>query len=131
MDLLKQGTHTADEFITSFKELQGDTGFNDAALVEKFEKGLNSSLVDKIYGLSTMPTDLKGWMEWASKLDRQWRRREVKKKAFAIPTSAKQPTSFSKTYKPSPPSSSLPLTSQLLHQHHHRHTRHLMLFPWR
>ncbi|KIJ53900.1 hypothetical protein M422DRAFT_25609 [Sphaerobolus stellatus SS14] len=41
MDLLKQGTHTADEYVASFSELKNDTGYNDAALVDKFEKGLN------------------------------------------------------------------------------------------
>ena len=100
MELLKQGASTADEYITSFKELQVDSEYNDAALIEKFEKGLNTALVDKIYGLPSMPKNLKEWMEWASKLDRQWRRREIKKKAFAVPTSVKQPLPLSKPSKP-------------------------------
>ncbi|KIJ34503.1 hypothetical protein M422DRAFT_233468 [Sphaerobolus stellatus SS14] len=58
MDLLKQGTHTADEYVASFNELKNDTGYNDAALVDKFEKGLNSALVNKIYSLPDMPTTL-------------------------------------------------------------------------
>src|SRR4029078_9634646 len=78
---LKQGSHTADEYVASFKELKGDTGYNDTALVEKFEQGLNSSLVDKIYALPEMPTTLEEWMSWAMRLDRQWRQREATKRA--------------------------------------------------
>lgn len=113
MDLLKQGTHTADEYVTSFRELQKDTGFNDAALVEKFEKGLNTALVDKIYALPEMPETLEEWIKWASKLDRQWRRREVKKKTFANSTPARSSASSNfKLSKPSPSSTPPSVPSQ-------------------
>ncbi|PPQ92643.1 hypothetical protein CVT25_014453 [Psilocybe cyanescens] len=46
MSQLKQTNHTADEYVASFKELEVDTEYNDAVLVEFFQKGLNSSLVD-------------------------------------------------------------------------------------
>jgi hypothetical protein len=78
---LKQGSHTADEYVASFRELKDDTGYNDAALIERFEQGLNSALVDKIYALPEMPTTLETWISWAIKLDRQWRQREANKKA--------------------------------------------------
>jgi len=81
MDQLKQGTHSAEEYVASFKELISKTKYNDAAHVEKFERGLNSTLVDKIYNLPEMHSTLAGWMTWATKLDRQWRQREAKKKA--------------------------------------------------
>jgi hypothetical protein len=87
MDLLKQGSNTADQYISSFREIKDDTGYNDSALVEMFERGLNSSLVDKIYNLPEMPTTLLGWFQWSSKLDRQWRQREAKKKTFSLPSS--------------------------------------------
>lgn len=84
MDQLRQGSLSADEYVAAFRELKKDTGYNDTALIDRFEKGLNSSLVDKIYSLPAMPTDLAGWIEWSTKLDRQWRQRETKKKsAFA------------------------------------------------
>lgn len=79
---LKQGSHTADEYVASFREFKDDTGYNDAALIERFEQGLNSALVDKIYALPNMPTTLEDWISWAIKLDRQWRQREANKKAF-------------------------------------------------
>lgn len=83
MDKLKQGSNTADEYIASFRELKSKTGYNEVALMEKFEDGLSTSLVDQIYQLPTMPTTLQDWFDWASKLDRQWRRRDVKKKLAA------------------------------------------------
>ena len=79
MDQLSQGSLTCDEYVAQFRTLKGDTGYNDAALVEKFEKGLNSTLVDKIYALPEMPCTLDGWILWALKLDRQWRQRLAKK----------------------------------------------------
>jgi hypothetical protein len=89
MKLLKQGTHTADEYVSSFNQLKRATGFNDAALVERFKEGLNPALVDKVYSLPEMPTDLRGWTSWATKLDRQWRQRDAEKKQVAA-TSQKQ-----------------------------------------
>lgn len=80
MDQIKQGSRTTDEYVAEFRELVPRTGYNDAAHVEKFEKGLNQSLVDRIYALPEMPTTLKEWIKWATKLDRQWRQREAKKK---------------------------------------------------
>jgi Retrotransposon gag protein len=81
LNLLKQGSQSVDEYVAKFREYKDDTGYNDAALVEHFEKGLNSALVDKIYALPEMPSTLKDWISWSTKLDRQWRQREVKKKA--------------------------------------------------
>lgn len=102
MELLRQGNQTADEYVAKFRELQDDTGYNDAALVEKFEKGLNSVLVDKIYTLPEMPSTLKEWMSWATKLDRQWRQREAKKKS--IQNSTSRPFTLSPQSQSPPPS---------------------------
>ena len=96
VDQLKQGSMTAEELVVKFNALKADTGFNDAALVDKFEKALNSGLVDTIYKLPEMPTTLKGWQDWAIKLDRQWRQRDAAKKLAAA---AQKP---SKSYTPGP-----------------------------
>lgn len=104
---LKQGSHTAEEFVASFRELAKDTGYNDVALVEKFKHGLNPSLVDKIYALPEMPINLEGWISWACKLDRQWREREASKKSFqslprqSAPTTSSATFSFKQQPKPS------------------------------
>ena len=101
MEMLKQGTQTADEYVASFNELKADTGFNDVAL-DRFQKGLNQALVDKIYNLPEMPSTLSGWIHWATKLDRQWRQREARKKMTASSTSQKTSPASQKPNK-SPP----------------------------
>ena len=42
---------SCDEYVGLFRELMSNTGYNDTTLVEKFEKSLNSGLVDRIYSL--------------------------------------------------------------------------------
>ena len=79
---LRQGSQIVDQYVASFREWKDDTGYNDAALTEQFKKGLNPALVDKVYGLSDMPTTLEGWITWALKFDRQWRQREESKRLF-------------------------------------------------
>lgn len=91
MGQLKQGNQTAEEYAASFKELSIHTGYNDAAHMEKFERGLNPALVDKIYSLPNMPTSLKDWIHWATKLDRQWRQREARKKETLRPSLPSRP----------------------------------------
>lgn len=86
MDQIRQGSRSADEYVAEFREMTSKTGYNDQAHVEKFEKGLNSALIDCIYSLPEMPVMLKEWMEWAMKLDRQWRQREAHKKALGNPS---------------------------------------------
>jgi hypothetical protein len=85
MDLLKQGTHSAEEFVASFKELMDDTGFNDAALVDKFEKGLSRSLWKTIRSQREVPTLLDDWMADALKFDRQQRMLEQRAKFLMQP----------------------------------------------
>ena len=104
LDHLTQGSHTADEYVASFREVKDDTGYNDAALVEKFEKGLNPPLVDKIYALPEMPETLNEWIHWATKLDRQWRQRETKKKTTNILSAQRLTKSSTLTTKPLRPS---------------------------
>ena len=47
MNQLRQGNHSADEYVASFRELKDDTRYNSAALIEKFEQGLNPVLLIK------------------------------------------------------------------------------------
>lgn len=103
MEQLKQDSQTAEQFVASFKELIEDTGYNDTALIEKFEARLKPALVDKIYGLSKMPKTIESWMGWAIKFDRQWRQRESNKKLLALSSSSKKPTTTLSTQRPFKP----------------------------
>lgn len=71
---LFQGQRTADEYIGDFRELAGRTSYNDTALIEQFERGLSRPIVEKIYNLPVMPTDLAGWYTYAARFDLQWRK---------------------------------------------------------
>ena len=109
MNQLRQGNHSADEYVASFRELKDDTRYNNAALIEKFEQGLNPALADKIYALPEMPTTLESWMSWAIKLNRQWRQREANKKLLSpFPSKTASPSSkpVKPVYNPNPASSS-------------------------
>lgn len=107
MNQLRQGNHSADEYVASFRELKDDTRYNNAALIEKFEQGLNPVLADKIYALPEMPTTLESWISWAIKLDRQWRQREANKKLLG--QNPKAASSSSKPIKNIP--NSVPVSS--------------------
>lgn len=71
LEFLKQGSKSAEEYVNTFKAVMKDTGYNDAALVDYFERGLKPSLHAKIYSLEVMPTDLAGWMDKAVFHERQ------------------------------------------------------------
>jgi hypothetical protein len=114
---LRQGNHSADEYVASFRELKDDTRYNNAALIEKFEQGLNPVLADKIYALPEMPTTLESWISWAIKLDRQWRQREANKKLLG---QVSKTTSLSKPIKPM--SNSLPASSSQQSVSHSKQT---------
>ena len=100
---LKQGTNSADEYVASFKELMDETGYNDDALEEMFERGLSKSLVDRIYTLPELPGTLEDWMSQAMKFDRLQRRREEKYRHGASSF-----TATSNHPKPSPQSTNPP-----------------------
>jgi hypothetical protein len=76
MTALVQGNKTADEYSLEFQGLSAKTGYNETALIEKFEHGMNTALRQKIYSLPHMPTTIDEWHGWACKLDRQWRQFE-------------------------------------------------------
>ena len=80
LGLLTQGNRTADKYTLKFRTLAHQTRYNDAALVEKFEQGLNQELRKKIYNLPQMPVTSDDWIVWAMRLDRQWRMFERNKR---------------------------------------------------
>jgi hypothetical protein len=99
---LKQGSCSAEEYVCKFNELKGKTKYNDPALKDLFEQGLNTKLVDKIYDLPEMPTTLKEWQDWSIKFDRQWRKRDSQKKLTQ--STSTNPRSRSVNFTPpSPP----------------------------
>jgi hypothetical protein len=64
-------TATADEYISAFQVLAEKTGYNDAALIDFFQRGLTTPLAKSIYTRpGGPPLDLQGWKDAASSIDR-------------------------------------------------------------
>lgn len=71
--LLRQGSKTAEQFIIDFEVLEAEANLGDGALVEHFKKGLLPRLVERIFGLETLPTTLREWKDYARRFDRHHR----------------------------------------------------------
>ena len=66
-------TGSADEYVSQFRILTGRSGItDDTALVEYFIEGLNTSLLQKIFSLPTIPSKIKEWYDHATQFDNQW-----------------------------------------------------------
>jgi hypothetical protein len=74
LESLRMSTNTADEFIQQFETLSDESELDEVALIHLFERGLHRSVTEKIYGVEVMPKTLKGWKEYASRFDNQYRR---------------------------------------------------------
>ena len=95
----RQGSMSAEEYCTAFQVYQNESGYNNVALVEKFEQGLKQSLRDQIYQLPSMPSDVRGWMDWAMHFDKQDRKKKAMELLFQ---SSQKPTSSQSAQKPKP-----------------------------
>ena len=73
LESLRMSTNTADEFIQQFETLADESELDEVALIHLFERGLHRSVTEKIYGVEVMPKTLKGWKEYASRFDNQYR----------------------------------------------------------
>ena len=69
---LKQ-TRSANEYVSQFRILAGQSGIiSSIALIEYFMEGLKPSILDKVYALKKIPTNITGWYTQASQIDNQW-----------------------------------------------------------
>ena len=69
---LKQ-TESADKYVSQFWILAGQSGIiSSIALIEYFMEGLKPSILDKIYALEKIPTNITGWYTQASQINNQW-----------------------------------------------------------
>jgi len=64
---------TAEEYTAAFEAIAGRTGFNEDALMDAYEHGLQRGIVEKIH-LDTLPTTLADWKSKALRIDKLWRR---------------------------------------------------------
>ena len=69
---LKQ-TESADKYVSQFQILAGRLGIiSSVALIKYFMKELKPSILDRIYTLKKMSTDITRWYTQASQINNQW-----------------------------------------------------------
>ena len=73
---LKMEKNTIEDHIARFKILLSRSGVpeNSPSAIDYFRKTLQIPLQRKLLELPTQPKDLKGWYEWASRLDNNFRK---------------------------------------------------------
>jgi hypothetical protein len=67
LDLLKQGSNSVTEYITTFEQHEGHSQLGEVALISAFKKGLNGPLLDKIHQVPDLPSTLKSWKSFAQR----------------------------------------------------------------
>jgi len=73
VEMLKQGTGSADEYTVKFNTLIEETNIKEDTLrLCLYMKGINEALVYKVYGLNPIPSTLQKWQEKAIMYDNQW-----------------------------------------------------------
>jgi len=66
---------TVEEYITKFRTHAHRSTIKDQhALIEFFTTGLKTPLVNRIYGMDTVPDTIEGWYEKASHFENQWQK---------------------------------------------------------
>jgi hypothetical protein len=97
LDVLKQGSNSVIEYITTFEQHEGHSQLGEVALISAFKKGLNGPLLDKIHQVPDLPNTLKLWKSFAQRIDTNWRIRRQMQGNTNI---------FARTACPAAPSSS-------------------------
>jgi Retrotransposon gag protein len=71
LELARQSNRSVDEYVSEFQTYAPRTGYDETALVEFFQRGLNQNILAKIYNLPVLPITLLDWIMYASRFDRQ------------------------------------------------------------
>ena len=72
---LRQGKDTTDKYIAQFRILAGHAKLtDDKTLIEYFIEGINTGILQKIFGQNLLPTTISKWYKAATKFDSQHRR---------------------------------------------------------
>ena len=110
---LRQASMSAEEYTAHFDAIAGRTGFNDQALIDAYQRGLNPRLLEKIH-YTDLPIGLIAWKEKAKKLDNLYRRlQQATSSGTRAPPAPTRPATSASTTRPlpsrtSPPTSFLP-----------------------
>jgi hypothetical protein len=105
---LRQGSMSAEEYTAHFDALAGRTGFDEQALIDAYQRGLNPRLLEKIH-YTDLPIGLAAWKEKAKKLDNLYRRLQ-QTTSSATRTPATPARSGATTARPAAPRANPPVT---------------------
>jgi Retrotransposon gag protein len=94
MKTLKQGTSGVQDYISQFRILKERSGLTDnASLIEYFMDGLHPKLLEKVYGMETVPTTLENWIKAVAKWEGQHRRAQAIIKGLRLSSTHVAPAS--------------------------------------
>src|SRR6266852_5381078 len=80
---LKQKMKTCDKYTAEFKALAAEAGIvGDPSLIQFYQDGLNSPLLDRCWGIIPTPLTLKGWISNTSQLDLAYHHRQAQKQGL-------------------------------------------------
>ena len=68
IEALRQ-TRSVEEYNAEFKKYATQTGYSEVDLRRRYQKGLNTGIITKIYGAGRLPADMEGWYATALHFD--------------------------------------------------------------
>jgi hypothetical protein len=83
LEVFKQGTMHARDYVTEFEILAEDAGYEGEALIQSFRRGLTEVIRNKIDEMRPAPNTFTEWKEEAIRRDAAFRARLVEKRAWS------------------------------------------------
>lgn len=69
LEALRQGRHSVDAYNGAFNTIKEETGFNEAALISQYVKGLKPSIALELLKSENVPTTLANWQDRAARYE--------------------------------------------------------------
>ena len=77
---LEQRRKTMEEFVQEFKRVARESKYEGCLLIEEFKRGLNRMIRRKLMEAERPSTSIEQWYEWATNLNRYWRKSKREEK---------------------------------------------------
>jgi len=77
---LEQRRKTMEEFVQEFKRVARESKYEGCLLIEEFKRGINRMIRRKLMEAERPPTSIEQWYEWATNLNRYWRKSKREEK---------------------------------------------------
>ena len=77
---LEQRRKTMEDFVQEFKRVARESKYEGCLLIEEFKRGINRMIRRKLMEAERPPTSIEQWYEWATNLNRYWRKSKREEK---------------------------------------------------